>query len=502
MADRDRFHRFWRFYDFQGFVGPGRDAVAQLHECGQYARFCFLAIILLLLCVSFGLLWVANVYLQEEQKLYERIISATPDIILLVDKNGIYSLINDTGLKKNRQAEGRCPGQAVSRFVRQGFYESVTRPNLEKVFDGEIRHTTAWMDMPAEGRRYKAITYHPVSDSEGRITFAAITIKDITDFRLAQEERQRIFELSLDMLCVAGMDGYFKELNPAWTKILGWSREELMASPYIDFVHPDDRQSTIDSGTDLMEGKPVMDFVNRYRTKHGSYKYISWASYPEISSKHVFAVARDVSDRVRMEKELKEMAAMDPLTGADNRRSFLQRLTDELARSLRYQTPLSLVMMDIDHFKSINDNYGHPVGDKVLKDLVDTCKDTLRSTDIFGRLGGEEFSAVLPHTPIEAAHDTADRLRIKLGQRTIQTETGAVNYTISAGVTELRPDEESIDSILMRADQALYRAKNSGRNKVEKGVITASQCRPCPVAGETFFSARRISDLISLAGCL
>ena len=461
------FALFAGFMLFRGIWALEDIPILNFMSAGNIHGLAFLAVILLLLIVSFGLLWMANVYLQDELKLFERIISATPDIILLADRDGVYSMVNDTGLKQLGMSREDVLGKSSSELFGNEFYDAVTKPNLDKVFQGEIKYTSTWLDIPTDGRRYVTITYHPVSDSNGRINFAAITIKDISDLRLAQEERQLIFELSLDMLAIAGMDGYFKELNPAWTRTLGWSREELMATAYVDFVHPDDVQATIDIGTQLMEGEPVVDFVNRYRTKDGSYKYISWASHPDIPSRRIFAVAKDVSDRIRMEEELKKLAAIDPLTGADNRRSFLQRLHDEISRSRRYETPLSLIMLDIDHFKNINDSFGHIAGDDALKGLAATCREALRSTDILGRLGGEEFAVVLPHTGADAAFDTADRLRVRLGQSIFNTESGPVNFTVSAGVTELRPDEESIEKLIMRADQALYRAKNNGRNRVE-----------------------------------
>ena len=463
------FTLFGGFMIFRAFWVVQEIQMQSFMKAGNIHGLAFLAAILLLLSVSFGLFWMANAYLQNGLQQYERIISATPDIVMLTDENGVYRLVNEACLKRLDKRREDILGKRSAELFGQEIYESVTQPNLKKVFNGKTSYTTTWLDLPTEGKRYMAITYHPVPDLEGHIRFAAINARDITDLYLAKQEKERIFMFSLDLLCVAGMDGYFKEVNPAWTNTLGWSKEELLASPWTDFVHPEDVQATIEAGAALVKGEPVVNFVNRYRTKNGSYIHISWASYPDIVSQMIFAVARDISDRIRLEEELKNLANLDPLTGTDNRRSFMRRLSDEINRSLRYNTALSIFMMDVDHFKSINDTFGHQVGDKVLQELVASTKKMLRATDVLGRLGGEEFAAFLPHTPIKAGLETAERLRIELSKSEMITEAGPLKYTISIGVTELWPDQnEPITTLLKRADDALYRAKNSGRNRVEK----------------------------------
>ena len=125
-----------------------------------------------------------------------------------------------------------------------------------------------------------------------------------TKYRKARKERDRLFNLSIDMLCVADFGGYFKELNPSWEKTLGWTREELQSKPYLDFVHPEDRESTINAARGLEEGKTVVTFENRYLCKDGSYKWISWNSFPVMEEKLIFAIARDITEQKRAEQEL------------------------------------------------------------------------------------------------------------------------------------------------------------------------------------------------------
>src|SRR4030067_1775048 len=122
----------------------------------------------------------------------------------------------------------------------------------------------------------------------------------------AEKERDRLFNLSIDMLCCTGFDGYFKQLNPAWKKALGWTNAKLMAKPYFDFVHPEDREPTIKAASGLADGKTVITFNNRYLCKNGTYKWISWNSFPLVEEQLIFAVSRDITQRKQTEEELNQ----------------------------------------------------------------------------------------------------------------------------------------------------------------------------------------------------
>jgi two-component system, cell cycle response regulator len=169
---------------------------------------------------------------------------------------------------------------------------------------------------------------------------------------------------------------------------------------------------------------------------------------------------------LELRKDLIQNALLDELTGVANRRHFYQSAESEFERFQRYKRPLSVLMLDLDHFKNVNDQFGHPAGDKVLKDfsaIVGRCK---RDIDLFGRLGGEEFALLLPETGLSEATDIAVRLRRACHGVGIP---GAADrrITISIGATQAHLDDANFDEVLARADAALYRAKNSGRDRVE-----------------------------------
>jgi diguanylate cyclase (GGDEF)-like protein len=173
-------------------------------------------------------------------------------------------------------------------------------------------------------------------------------------------------------------------------------------------------------------------------------------------------------ERNRMARKLKNLTSTDPLTGALNRRHFWRASDMELHRHHRYFRELAILVMDIDHFKRINDTFGHPAGDMVLRELVNSCVKNLRKSDIFGRIGGEEFAILLVETQAEASVEVADRLRQQLAAKQIIVDGGIpINFTVSIGVSHARREDESLDDLIKRADAALEQAKSKGCNRVE-----------------------------------
>lgn len=168
-----------------------------------------------------------------------------------------------------------------------------------------------------------------------------------------------------------------------------------------------------------------------------------------------------------------ELAHTDPLTGINNRRAFFINAEKSLAHARRYKQPTAVVMLDIDHFKKVNDSFGHAVGDDVIKSITDLCQNTFREVDIIGRMGGEEFAFVLVGASIEDAMLVTERLRINIEESKVMADGKIISVTASFGVTQYRGDIQTIDTLLAEADVALYKAKSTGRNKVV--VFTSGQ---------------------------
>jgi diguanylate cyclase (GGDEF)-like protein len=174
----------------------------------------------------------------------------------------------------------------------------------------------------------------------------------------------------------------------------------------------------------------------------------------------------EVEERKELEKKILKMASTDYLTGVSNRRSFMEQARIEWARSMRYQHSLAVLMIDIDHFKRVNDTYGHHIGDVSLKTLATTCLRILRKNDVFGRLGGEEFAVILVEIADEEALLVAERLRSGIASTTITENDISINLQVSIGLALAQRSDLKIENLIERADKALYKAKRLGRNRV------------------------------------
>jgi diguanylate cyclase (GGDEF)-like protein len=226
--------------------------------------------------------------------------------------------------------------------------------------------------------------------------------------------------------------------------------------------------STADLPVIFITGIPDSDTEEKGLTL-GAVDYIT----KPFSSAVVKARVRHQLKLQRLTRALKDanarltlLAMTDPLTGAHNRRYFIDMLKNEMSRARRYHHPTSLMVLDIDRFKAINDNFGHDAGDQVIIEVVRTSSEVLRKNDVFSRFGGEEFTILMPETTLEEAAQIAGRLCEKVAETQITTNDHQINFTISGGVAQLEDGDLTPEAILKRADIALYQAKQLGRNRI------------------------------------
>jgi PAS domain S-box-containing protein len=188
-------------------------------------------------------------------------------------------------------------------------YDRTRRERLEARLrlglSGEAEYRVVWLDGTVRWVRESVVVR--ADSARGSLRLDGV-LSDVTDAKQAEEERDRLFTLSLDMLCIAGFDGFFKRLNPAWEKTLGWTIEELMSRPYVEFVHENDREATLAEAGRLTDGSVVLSFENRYRCSDGSYKWLLWNAAPFTSQQMIYAAARDITDRKHAEQELTRTA--------------------------------------------------------------------------------------------------------------------------------------------------------------------------------------------------
>ena len=302
---------------------------------------------------------------------------------------------------------------------------------------------------------------------------------DITRRKQAEAEIERLSQWNELLLNSAGEGIYGVDLsgrctfvNHAAITLLGYSRQEILGSLQHQFYfQPPELAGQASS---CAVAATLHDGVRReaevsFRRKSGESFPVHLTVAPIHTSGRLVGaeiIFQDISRRKTMEAELVKLATTDALTGIANRRRFLDQVEEELARVRRYFETSCLLMMDLDRFKSVNDTYGHAIGDVALRHFADLCRLRLRQTDFFGRLGGEEFGILLPRTDGDGAYQFADALRRALAESPVQTEQGAITLTVSIGIAQFGPVDDSADNILVRADIALYSAKSTGRNKV------------------------------------
>lgn len=293
--------------------------------------------------------------------------------------------------------------------------------------------------------------------------------------QLSEKRLREITGTMSDGLIVMDKNGRIEFANLAAVKLLGYTQEEMIGQDMHELLHVTQAGApALRAGCKvsrvLQDGESYRGDEEYFRTKSGTVLAVASSASAIIRSGAVDGVVvafQDISLRKSMEQELEYRAHIDALTGLPNRHRFFELAEQELARSHRYGKALSILMLDVDYFKRINDVYGHHVGDVVLQKLGDICGKTLREIDISGRLGGEEFAFLLPETALEQAREVAERLRQAVAAAGLaQPAAEDLACTVSIGVAQLADDDADINDLLKRADKALYAAKHAGRNQV------------------------------------
>lgn len=262
------------------------------------------------------------------------------------------------------------------------------------------------------------------------------------------------------------------EFEEAWEGLTGWTMRERRTAVSPKY-RPDPRESVRvqarrrNGGVGTIIVAPLLFKDDLYGTVT-AWRKLHENDFNEDDVRLVEALAGQAAVTLRNKyllAETKQLATLDGLTGCFNRRAFFELAEHELKRHQRLQKPFSLLMFDLDYFKTINDQYGHAVGDDVLMAVSARVKQACRNVDILGRSGGEEFVLLLPETSLNDALEIAERLRLA-AQQPLNTKAGELRVTMSLGVTEAGALDETIDEVLERADAALYKAKRAGRNRV------------------------------------
>ena len=259
-------------------------------------------------------------------------------------------------------------------------------------------------------------------------------------------------------------------VNKAFTELTGYSFEEAVGGdPRMLQSTDTDPETKTKIRRALKKQEPVRVTIKNY-SKTGESYWLEMNILPlrdaDGNVTHFAAIERDVTESKELELKLNQLSRHDSLSGLLNRRAFDEAIELELSRYFKTENVFSVMALDLDHFKAINDKYGHQAGDRVIQKMSETCKSLFDDIGLVARTGGEEFTILIPEMDAQTTQKLAQKLCKAVADLTIQTDIGQIKFTTSIGVSEVGAHDKITSQILSRADKALYEAKNTGRNKV------------------------------------
>ena len=456
--------------------------------------------------------------LAEREREFRTLAEHLPDVVVRYDREARFVYVNTkfkTALGfRLTELRGKRPTQ-VPGLPNAEYFEQMVRQVAESGTEARCESEIATLN---GGMIYGLIIATPEFDTSGQMEFVQVVIRDISERRLI-EQRMRAHAGMLEMvarnsdlptilnalvhymesedqtsLCsillvdsagqhllvgaAPSLPTFFNEASNGIEIAVGigscGTAAALAKRVVAEDIKTDEHWSDIRELAQAAKlrscwSEPILSSRSKVLGTFAIYHREPRNPDPQDIERIVFAtnLAAIAIENRQVHDELERQAHFDYLTGLENRRHFLNLAENELARTLRYGRQLSIVMLDVDHFKNVNDTYGHKVGDLVLKKLAKLCRATLRDVDIIGRIGGEEFAVLLPETSCEQAKEIAERLRAEIASAQVKLDSGLpLRFTASFGVTTLCENDANIDILLDQADQSLYRAKNEGRNRV------------------------------------
>lgn len=402
----------------------------------------------------------------ELRTLLESTISSIAEGILVTNLAGEITLMNAVAERLTAWTKAEAYGQNIEEvfhIIDMDSSEAILNPTKKVMETGRRLESPKGLILRSRDgvEHFISGTASTILSKDEEIQGAVIAFRDITKEYLQEQEIDSFLKVNLDMLSVSDLQANFYKVNDKFEEVLGYSSQELVGRNYLSFIHPDDVAETLQALDELAANEKVTEFVNRYRTKDGTYKYIEWQSQLSAAN-YIYSSARDVTEKKKEEKRLTRLSYHDQLTGLYNRQFLTSIIEDEMKRSDIYKQKFTMAILDLDRFKNVNDTWGHPVGDELLQVTADTILKNIRNADLLFRFGGEEFLILMPATNLKGAKLLLEKIR-QATENINHPLTG--RQTISIGAAERLPDESFMEWY-ERTDQALYKAKNEGRNRV------------------------------------
>ncbi len=412
-------------------------------------------------------------------ELLGKALAAAANAIVITDRHGIVRWANPAFSALTGYAVGESIGHTPGELLNSGeqpadFYRHLWQCiSAGEVWRGEL------INRRKDGSRYhEELTITPVRDGDGAISHYIAVKQDISARKEAERalrEREAYFRLFYEHAPVAyqslDAQGRLLDVNAMWLEQFGYQREEVLGRWIGEFLAPGQASLLQQRFAEFLRLGAISKAEYDVLCRDGERLTVSVDGRIEHDEhgrfRRTHCVLHNITARKRLEETLARLATTDHLTGLSNRRHFLEQMVIALARHRRHGHPTALLMVDLDHFKRINDGHGHASGDAVLRQFAATTQRVVRNIDSVGRLGGEEFAILLPDTDLDGALDLAQRLRGEVARTPVVVDGGEIRYTLSGGITLFCAEDRDTDAILARADRALYRAKQAGRDRIE-----------------------------------
>lgn len=407
--------------------------------------------------------------MNDEISLYQLIFDLSNDPMIVFKENQI-TLCNTQALNLFGYKKEEMLGKPIDFFSHD--YQNGMK--WDEMIDADIRNFE-WFFFKSSGESFYAeASCNTIEQNNEKVTF--LILRDVNERLIASENRfKQLVENVKEVFWIHDFDqNKILYVSPMYEKIWGNSCSSLYKHPdsLIKSVYIEDLER-VNTAFERMRSMQE-DFKEEYRIVRadGAIRWIWSRNFPVKNKEgiiyRVVGIAEDITVRKNLEEELLFWATKDGLTGINNRKAFFGSVETSIEASKISKQPSTLIMMDIDWYKSINDTYGHTTGDVVLKNFVEICSTQLRPDDVFGRIGGEEFAIFLPNTDVKVGTIVAERIRrsiegSKFNGRNLEA---VIQVTVSIGVSDITYQEDALEEALVRADQSLYKAKQLGRNQV------------------------------------
>ncbi len=391
---------------------------------------------------------------------------------ILISCNNLYEEILG---KDKKIAIGQGLVSIFPRYIERTIFDSFQRCKTEqKAVEAEIM-----IEYKGEERYWRSIISPILESTLGKLriihTCVEITEKMVLEKKLSLSKNrfEAVVQSAYDGIITIDADQNIKFINDAAEQIFDYSSKELIGKPLVQLLPQRYRKKHIGYvegfKNSRVDSRPMQTRAPVLGLRKNGVEIPIEVTISKIrveDSIELTAVIRDISEKNKLLEELLIASRADSLTNLFNRRHFTEILRAEIHKFKRFKHEFSLIMLDIDHFKQVNDTYGHEIGDHALKGLSKKLKETVRETDFLSRWGGEEFLVLLPETRLPTAVKVAEKIRIAIETIKIKTEVGDVGLSVSIGVQEYDDGDLVLDEIVNRVDNCMYFAKESGRNRV------------------------------------